>query len=301
MRDAFSQIIKEFGRRNKKTIFLTGDLGFNALEGTRTSFGRRFINMGVSEQNMISVAAGLASEGFKVICYSIAPFAVFRPAEQIRLDVCLHNMDVKIVGNGGGYGYGIMGGTHHAIEDIAVLSSFQNMICYIPSCAEDTAIVTKTMMKRSGPGYLRLGRGNLPSGIKLPAYRPVRKIISGNKVTVITFGPILLNLLEAASSLPKNTLDLFVVSELPMFKLPKELIESINRTRKLIIYEEHVRRGGLGENLALLLAENQMKSATFHFSAKGYPGGVYGSQAFHQRQSLLDSKSMIKIISRVCK
>src|SRR5690242_17673469 len=102
---------------------LTGDLGYQALEGVREKLKDRFINAGVSEQNMVSVAAALASEGLEPLCYSIAPFAVFRPAEQIRLDVCLHGLGVKIVGNGGGYGYGIMGSTHHAIEDVAVLSS----------------------------------------------------------------------------------------------------------------------------------------------------------------------------------
>jgi len=116
MRKEFSKTIEEIAKKDKKVIFLTGDLWFYGPRKRQEAIGKRFINAGVSEQNMISMAAGMASEGLRPICYSIAPFAVFRPAEQIRLDIGLHNMNVKIVGNGGGYGYGIMGATHHAIE-----------------------------------------------------------------------------------------------------------------------------------------------------------------------------------------
>src|SRR5450759_1310357 len=132
MRKEFSNIIEKIATADDHVIFLTGDVGFMALENVRDAIGKRFINMGVAEQNMISVAAALATEGLVPVCYSIAPFIVFRPAEQIRLDVCLHNLNVKIVGNGGGYGYGIMGATHHALEDVGMLSSFSGMSCFVP-------------------------------------------------------------------------------------------------------------------------------------------------------------------------
>src|SRR5258707_9123512 len=122
MRKEFSSWIENFGRNESRFIFLTGDLAFAALENVQAALEERFVNMGVCEQNMVSVAAGLAHQRLIPLCYSIAPFAVFRPYEQIRLDVALHRMPVKIVGNGGGYGYGIMGATHHALEDLAVLS-----------------------------------------------------------------------------------------------------------------------------------------------------------------------------------
>jgi transketolase len=86
---------------------------------------------------MVGVAAGLAYKGFEVFTYSIAPFAIYRCFEQIKIDVCIHNLPVFIVGNGGGYGYGIMGATHHAIEDIACVSSLPNMTCWIPAFTED--------------------------------------------------------------------------------------------------------------------------------------------------------------------
>ena len=302
MRKEFCNIIEKISVKNKKVIFLTGDLGFMALENIQKAIGNRFINTGVSEQNMVSIAAGLASQGFTVFCYSIAPFTVFRPAEQIRIDVCLHNMDVKIIGNGGGYGYGIMGSTHHAIEDIAVLSSFQNMRCYIPFCAEDVAEVTQQMMNRRGPAYIRLEKGEKPNYIKIPKYNPVRKILNGNKLTIAAMGPISLNAIGALESISstKNIADLFVVSEIPIIELTKELVSSIKKTGKLLVIEEHVSRGGLGENLSLQLMQNSVAPKKFiHLCALGYPDGLYGDQKFHQQICKIDPKSIQKIIKKM--
>ena len=302
MRKEFSNIIEKISVENKKIIFLTGDLGFLALENIEKAIGTRFINVGVSEQNMVSMAASLASQGFIVICYSIAPFAVFRPAEQIRLDVCLHNMNVKIIGNGGGYGYGIMGSTHHALEDIAVMSSFQNMRCYIPFCDEDVSEVVQQMMNHRGPAYLRLGKGSKPNYIKIPKYKSIRKILKGNKITIVTMGPVSLNAITAIKtfSTTNNIADVFIISEMPIIKLTKELISSIRKTKKILVIEEHVSRGGLGENLSLELIKKSIVPTKFvHLTARGYPNGLLGDQNFHQKQSGIDVISIQKTIKKI--
>jgi transketolase len=297
MRKEFSKAIEKMAAVDSRVIFLTGDLGFMALENLQLVMGARFINAGVSEQNLVSLAAGLASQGYTVLCYSIAPFAVFRPAEQIRIDVCLHNMNVKIIGNGGGYGYGIMGATHHAIEDIAVLSSFQNMKCYIPFCNEDVDGIVNIMMNRNGPSYLRLGFGVKPEWLDLPDYNGVRKLKSGRRITVVGMGPVVLNVLKAMEvDIAADSVDLFVVSEMPLVELPESLLSSIRKTGKLLVVEEHVSRGGLGENLSLLLLEKSLGCKLVHRCASGYPGGLYGSQAYHQKISGLDPKTIHEII-----
>jgi transketolase len=300
MRKIFCDTIEKIATENEKVIFLTGDLGFMALEGIQKAIGDRFINTGVSEQNMVTMAASIASEGFTVLCYSIAPFVVFRPAEQIRLDVCLHNMDVKVIGNGGGYGYGIMGSTHHAIEDIAVLSCFQNMKCYIPFCAEDIQEMTTLMMNRRGPAYIRLERGSKPEKLKLPKYSHTRKLMNGDKVTVVSMGSVTLNALEALETIGDGIADLFVVSEIPMIELTQELKKSLKKTGKLIVLEEHVSRGGLGENLSLLLLQNSVSPTDFlHFFANGYPDGSYGDQNYHRKMNGLDSESIVSAIKKL--
>src|SRR5688572_13952774 len=113
MRNEFATAIINNFDSVPNQVFITGDLGYMALEKIQALFNKYFINAGIAEQNMISVAAALAYENFIPWVYSISPFCTLRPYEQIRVDVCLHNLPVKIVGNGGGYGYGIMGVTHH--------------------------------------------------------------------------------------------------------------------------------------------------------------------------------------------
>ena len=122
MRDVFCRALVKHARQ-QEFVFLTGDLGFKALEPLRDSMGSRFINAGVAEQNMICVAAGLAKMGLRPWVYSIAPFVYARPFEQIRNNVCLPDLPVVLVGNGGGYGYGVMGCTHHALERMTRITS----------------------------------------------------------------------------------------------------------------------------------------------------------------------------------
>src|ERR1700749_4895245 len=117
---------------DENMVFITVDLGFMALEPLREAMGERFINAGLAEQNMITVAAALAAQDLEVWTYSIAPFVYARPFEQIRNDVCFHHLPVKMIGNGGGYGYGVMGPTHHAIDDYGALLTLPGMSAFIP-------------------------------------------------------------------------------------------------------------------------------------------------------------------------
>jgi transketolase len=296
MRKEFATTLKCIGANQENLIFLTGDLGFMALEEVQEAMGKRFVNVGVSEQNMISMAAAMAAENLQVVCYSIAPFAVFRPAEQIRLDVCLHNKNVKIVGNGGGYGYGIMGATHHALEDIAVLSAFQNIHCYIPLCNEDVELAVTCMLSHDFPSYLRLGLGSLPQNWKLPEFSPIRNLKKGNALTIIGMGSVLLNV---ASATEGEIGDVFAVSEMPLLDLSGELKESIKRTGKVLVIEEHVQRGGLGEHLAWQLLRAGIQCRFYHCFARGYQNGLYGSQKYHWQQSGLDSDSLRETIIQI--
>lgn len=294
MRVEFATWIEAFGRREPRLIFLTGDLGFGALENVRTALGDRFVNAGVSEQNMITVAAALAHEGLLPVCYSIAPFAVFRPYEQIRLDVALHRHPVKIVGNGGGYGYGIMGATHHALEDLAVMSSLRGMKCVVPLCGADVAAAGEAVFQHDGPAYLRLGFGTWPSAVgNLAAFAPIRHLIVGAskpRLTVVGLGPVLLSVLAPAQQ--ATHVDVFAVSEMPIDDLPPSLVDSVKATHRVLVVEEHVGRGGLGEHLAAHLAKLGLSYQLHHCHAKGYPDGRYGSQKWHQQQSGLDPQSL---------
>jgi len=280
-------------------VVLTGDLGFMALEPLRDHLGARFINCGVSEQNMIGVAAGLAREGLEPWVYTIAPFCYARAFEQIRNDVCRHGLPVRLLGNGGGYGYGVMGPSHHALEDYGVLLTLPGMAAYVPAFDEDVAPVVERAAASPGPAYIRLGQGELPAGAVAPAYAPWRRLIAGSGPVVVAVGPLAGPAMAVAGQLqgvrPELWPELWSVGELPLAAAPPppEFAARLAASGRLCVIEEHVEQGGLGQMLALWAQHAGIGvRALRHLHARGYPSGRYGSQAFHRRESRLDAASI---------
>ena len=283
-----------------KMLFLTGDLGFMALEDLASAMGERFINAGVAEQNMISVSAALAYQQFEVWVYSIAPFCYARPFEQIRNDLAFHNLPVKLIGNGGGYGYGVMGPTHHAIEDYGVLLTLPNMSVFIPVFDEDVFTVVERASKSNGPTYLRMGRGEHPKGYTVPEYAPWRQLTKGAGPVVIAVGPLAGTYINSFQSVaPQKRPNLWVVSELPLScnPLPAELLSQIRNTDRLCVAEEHVQHGGFGSELLLYLAQHRIAVPRFlHLFARSHCFDSYGSQAFLRERSAIDTASMLAVL-----
>jgi transketolase len=288
---------------NPKMVFLTGDLGFMALEPLKQAMGERFINAGVAEQNMISVAAAMAREGLESWAYSIAPFCYARPFEQIRNDVAFHKLGVKLIGNGGGYGYGVMGPTHHAIEDYGILLTLPNFRVYVPCFDEDVEPIVQRAGDSALPGYLRLGRGEIPAGYVVPTYAPWRQITSGGGMVVVATGPLAGTYIEGLLALPESIRpNLWVVCELPIDvnHPPKALVEQIVKGGALCVVEEHVKRGGLGSEMALWLHEHGVLVPTFkHLFAKAHHYERYGSQGFLRAKSGLDPISFLTAVTAV--
>ena len=298
MRKEFSAGIERLVKADDKLIFITGDLGYNALENLRDLMGPRFINAGVAEQNMVGMAAGMAYKGFKVFCYSIAPFAVYRCLEQFRNDVCLHNMPVFIVGNGGGYGYGIMGSTHHAIEDLACLSGLQNVNTYIPAFSDEIDPMLDQIVAENRPAYLRLGAGpKTPDGVQQSGtFKQVVRAEIKSAVTIVALGPVAANVLTALQQ-PElaGQFDVFTATNLPL-ELPRELARQW-AGKPLLIVEEHVSIGGLAQQLSVqLLTQGAAPSRFVSLSAQGYPNGLYGDQKYHQQQSGLDPENIARCL-----
>ena len=284
---------------NPDMVFLTGDLGFMALEPLRDSLGERFINAGVAEQNMLSVAAALAKRGFNTWVYSIASFCYARAFEQIRNDISFPGLPVKIVGNGGGYGYGVMGPTHHAIEDYGVLMSLPNMQAFIPVFDDDVEEVVGRAMHADHPAYLRLGRGEAPRGWAVPTYAPWRKLVDGAGAVVIAVGPLAGSYVEVISYMPDHLRpSLWAVSELPIPRdgIPSEILHAVKRDRTIVVAEEHVAHGGFASDFALHLMKHGISGRLVHLSAERHVFDRYGSQQFLRSRSGLDSDSLLRVL-----
>jgi transketolase len=297
MRDAFCNTLLEL-TSDPALVFLTGDLGFHALEPLRNKMGKRFINAGVAEQNMVSVAAGLAKGGLRPWVYSIAPFLYARAFEQIRNDVCLHRMPVVLVGNGGGYGYGVMGSTHHAIEDYGVLLSLPSIRVYLPAFDCDVSEAIRYLIRADHPAYLRLGLSEQPKWFSPPPFASWRHLLAGMGPTIAIAGPLAGGILDAIRQ-SELAPDVWLVSELPITELPSEFLSSVCRSSYLMVIEEHVCAGGFGQMLAhqLLLAGTAPRQFV-HRSALGYASGRYGSQRFHRAECGLDPASIVAELNR---
>jgi transketolase len=304
MRVEFIKAVNLVLARDESNIFITGDLGYNALEETKEAFGRRFLNAGVAEQNMVGVAAGMALSGLRPWVYSIAPFATYRCLEQIRNDVCLHRLPVRIAGNGGGYTYGIMGSTHHALEDLAVLRPLPNMHLFFPCSNDHVAAAVETMASLEAPAYIRLAIS--PYTTPTPALFENPETLTrqyaaaaakeGARVTLIGVGHGVQVALRAllSNGFPRDQVDVFGVARFPWnFESDVALAESVRRSRSVVVVEEHYRDGGMGESLRLALPD----ASSFEVLAASYsPNQRYGSPAFHLAQCGLTPEAVVALV-----
>jgi transketolase len=298
MRAEFAAAMLALHEKRRDLVFVTTDVGYMALEEIEAAYGERFVNAGVAEQNAVSLAAGLARVGHQPWVYSMAAFTVLRPYEQIRTDVCLHRLSVKLVGNGGGYGYGIMGATHHALEDVGAMRALPNLRIYVPLVAADVARVVASMADDPLPNYLRLNApAEIPGGV--PLFAPWRRLKSGRSCVVIVMGPVVQGLYDLDPEL-LDQLEIWSVGTFPIERIPAELAASIREKGRVIALEEHYAPCGLGEALShLFLTSGVVPASLTCLHAAGYPSGRYGSQRFHQRESGLAGPALVSRLEQL--
>jgi transketolase len=299
MRDEFARSMIALFQKRSDLVFITGDVGYMALERIAQAYGERFINAGIAEQNMVSLAAGMAREGHLPWLYSIAPFVVLRPYEQIRTDVCLHQLPVKLVGNGGGYGYGIMGATHHALEDVGAMRVLPNMRIYVPVTTADVGPVVDRMAADPLANYLRLNTAARLPG-EVPPFAPWRRLQQGRSCVVIGMGPVLGNLYQMGDQDLLDDLEIWSVGTFPLDQLPADLLGSIEDMRRVVSIEEHYLSGGLAEALSYQLMRQGVAPQSFtSLHATGYPSGRYGSQRWHQEETGLAGQALRAQLQKV--
>ncbi len=300
MRVEFTQAMHLILEKDPHTVFVTGDLGYKAFEKIQQSFGKRFLNAGVAEQNMIGLGAGMSHSGLKPWLYSIVPFVTLRCLEQIRNDLCFHNLPVHIVGNGGGFTYGIMGSTHHALEDLGVLKGLPNMALFFPCENNQVESHVQDIHEMESPTYLRLAISGFPSTRPILEENPhtrTRCYNKGSKVTLIGMGHAVQTLFQTLEILKSSQFnpDLFGISKFP-FKLDKDdaLMASIKKTGRVLVVEEHYKAGGMGESLQ---AELNFPIPFKILAPYYFTDQRYGTPRFHLSQCGMDPENIsVKIL-----
>jgi transketolase len=259
MRETFFETIEEIAGARDDIFILTGDLGFKLFDSFKGKYPDRFFDVGVAESNMIGIAAGLALSGKQVYCYSIVPFLIMRAFEQIRIDVAYHNVNVKLIGVGGGISYGMEGYTHFGIEDFVLMRSLPNMTVVAPADPMEAKQIAKISCEYKGPMYIRLGKnGEKPIYKSIPDVQLGKaiKLHDGKDIAIFAIGHMVHVGLLVADMLKKRDISPTLVNVHTLKPLDVETVLKIADTHNVIFsLEEHVINGGLGSALAEVLSE----------------------------------------------
>ncbi len=267
MRNAYIYTLHQLAKSNENILALVADNGTIVYDKYREDFPDRFINFGISEANMISIAAGLASCGKVPFAYTIANFLTYRAYEQIRNDVCMQKMDVKIVGIGVGFVYSNLGPTHHSTEDIAVMRVLPEMTIFSPSDPLETVKVTNAAAHIKGPVYLRLATGGTPKIYEDDYEFEVGKGVTlrdGNDMAIITTGSIVHEVIQAVNELERLAISVRLINIHTIKPIDRNIIiKAAVDTQAILTVEEHSITGGLGSCVAEVLAEENCVSHSF--------------------------------------
>jgi transketolase len=305
MRDTFAQAFYEEALHNPKMFLVVADISpASKIANFKQDFPSRFIDVGVSEQTLIGLSAGLALRGYKPFAYTIANFTIYRPFEQVRDDVCYQNLPVTVVGMGAGITYSPLGATHHTLEDVAVMSAIPNMSVIAPCDPPELADAVRACVRHNGPIYLRLGKAGEPT---LTANAPdpfqfgkVRQIKPGTDAAILSFGPIMKMADTLAERLEKEQVRKTALFSAHTLKpLDREGIAGIlARYPLVIVIEEHVERGGLGAQVKQIAWDSQAKCTLHTFALKDAFLHAYGSHDDVRRAHGLSVDQIYPVVAR---
>ncbi|MCF7762484.1 MAG: transketolase [Verrucomicrobia bacterium] len=260
MRNAFAAEMADLAEADQRIVLMSGDIGNRLFDRFKNCYPKRFLNCGVAEANMVSMAAGMAMCGFRPVAYTIASFMTSRCFEQIRVDLCYHNVPVVIVGVGAGLSYAANGPTHHSCEDVAILRALPHITVICPADPIETRLALKAALANDGPCYIRLGKKGEPNlHGNIPEFLIGKGIVvhRGSGVCLLGTGTILPVAVEAAERLGKDGIRPEVVSLHTVKPLDEELLFDVfSRFEVVVTVEEHSVIGGLGSAVAEWIADH---------------------------------------------
>jgi transketolase len=294
VRKAVIHELTELARTDERLVLLTGDLGFMVIEEFAETHPTRFINMGVAEANMLGVAAGLALEGYRPYCYSIATFASLRPFEQLRNGAHLHQLQVRVIAVGGGFGYGTAGITHHAVEDVAVMRTLPHMRVIAPADDRDAARAVRVLHDAKGPTYFRLAKDSRVLDALPGTFDETRlQVVGDGDVLLLALGTIADEAVRAQELLAARGVHVRLAIATCLAPAPDgHLVELLREARSVVTLEDHVLPGGLGSLVAEVIAERALSCRLQRLGIEETHFTTLGSEAFLRRRAGIDAETV---------
>ncbi len=301
MRKQFVATLTEIASADERVVLLTADLGFMVLEPFAQRHPDRFINVGVAEANMMSLAAGMAHEGFIPFCYSIATFASMRGYEQFRNGAVLHQLPVRIVGIGGGFAYGSAGPTHHALEDIALMRVQPGVGIVVPADDAQVDRVLRDHYARPEPMYLRLAKETETHPELNGRFRWGRlEVIGDGDIVIVAIGSMAGVALEARRQLLAEGVRTVVAVAASVAPAPTEDLVALLKSKSVCIaVEDHRPIGGIGSLVAEAIADHGLGVRLMRCGVTDPAAVTSGSEEFMRRRNGLDVKGLMTAVRRV--
>jgi len=306
MRKTCLDVVYELAKKDPRIFFIGSDLGVGTLKQFKAEMPGRFLMEGVSEANVVGMAAGLALEGKIVYVNTIATFLTRRCFEQVALDLCLHKANVRLIANGGGVVYAPLGPTHEAIEDVAIFRALPRMTIIAVADAEEMRRMVPETVEHAGPIYIRLGKGGDPVVSKNVPFRIGKAIPmkEGSDALIVTTGIMLKAALDAAAALDTAGIKTAVLHMPTIKPFDQETFLALAEpVRSIVVAEEHSIIGGLGSAVAEIIAETDFKTPK-RFRRIGIPDvfpDQYGSQASLLKRYDITAENIVAVTRTLLK
>ena len=306
MRNAFADEITKIAQMDPRVMLLSGDIGNKLFDPFKKVDGKRFLNCGIAEGNMMGVAAGLGLCGLRPIIYTITPFTTTRCFEQIRVDVCYHDSPVVIVGTGSGLSYAELGPTHHSLEDFAIMQTLPNMQILAPCDPIELRLALRAAIQSTHPTYIRIGKKGEPLLHQSEPCFSIGKAITlrqGQDILMLVSGTIMSNALKAADLLNAKGLTTQVTSYHSIKPFDQKYLENNLDTFNLVVtIEEHGKIGGLGSLVSECLSSRKSHPPHLRIGTPDEFMHETGSQDYAHRKYGLDAVGIFsKILNTLAK
>ncbi len=307
MRSLFAKEITNIAKNNKKVVLLSGDIGNRMFDEFKDFSPDRFINCGIAEANMMSLASGMALCGLRPVIYTITPFTTTRCLEQIKIGAAYHNANLLIIGTGSGLSYSELGPTHHSLEDIAIIRSIPGIRILTPSDPEELKVQLNQSLLLNGPTYIRIGKKGEPNIFSKDNYLGIGKanvIRKGTDILILAIGPIISEALSASNDLANENINVEVASMGSVKPLDEKFLEEnlIRNFKYWVTLEEHGLIGGLGSAILEWASDNNYldKLKLKRIAVENQFINKLGNQNYTRKMLGLDSSGIKKTVKKLC-